>query len=214
MDAGPLGRKRGHRGRRRQAHPRTHVLPGASAEAKGSGGSGSPGGDSAARRALSSIATVLEQPIVPKLWNLLSSFSVAYNFWQVTYRRLEEGVKFKNLSETLKSTSAEVFGGADASVPELKEKGVRGHVLALDKEIHGNPQALTPQEQKGLSKYVFEEVATKSDINRLESDINRLEGDISRLDQKFGVVVGALSVVGAGVGYLVVKELRDGDRNG
>jgi len=26
--------------------------------------------------------------------------------------------------------------------------------------------------------------------------------------------VGALSVVGAGVGYLVVKELRDGDRNG
>ena len=143
---------------------------------------------------------MLEKPIVPKLWNLLSSFSVAYNVWQVTYRRLEEGVKFKNLSETLKSTSAEVFGGADASVPELKEKGVRGHVLALDKEIHGNPQALTPQEQKGLSKYVFEEVATKSDINRL--------------DQKFGVVVGALSVVGAGVGYLVVKELREGDRNG
>ena len=213
MDAGPLGRMRGHRGTaggrggRRQAHPRTHVLPGASAEAKGSGGSGSPGGDSAARRALSSIATVLEKPIVPILWNLLSSFSVAYNVWQVSYRQLVEGVKFKSLSETLKSTSAEVFGGADASVPELKKKGVRGHVLALDEEIHGSAQALTPQEQKGLSKYVFEDVATKSDINRLE-------GDISRLDQKFGVVVGALSVVGAGVGYLVVKELRDGDRNG
>ena len=207
MDAGRLGRKWGHRGRRRQAHPRTHVLPGASAEAKGSGGSGSPGGDSAARRALSSIATVLEKPIVPKLWNLLGSFSIAYNVWQVSYRWLEEGVEFNNLSETLKSTSAEVFGGADASVPELKEKGVRGHVLALDKEIHGSAQAVTPQEQKGLRKYVFEEVATKSDINRLESDI-------SRLDQKLDVMVGALSVVGAGVGYLVVKELRDGDRNG
>ena len=180
MDARRLGRKWGHqgragrRGRRRQAHPRTHVLPGASAEAKGSGGSGSPGGDSAARRALSSIATVLEKPIVPKLWNLLSSFSVAYNVWQVSYRQLVEGVKFKSLSETLKSTSAEVFGGANASLPELKEKGVRGHVLALDKEIHGNPQALTPQEQKGLRKYVLEDVATKSDINRLESHINDL----------------------------------------
>ena len=180
MDAGRLRRKWGHQGRagrrdgRRQAHPRTHVLPSASAEAKGSGGSGAPGGDSAARRALSSIATVLEKPIVPKLWNLLGSFSIAYNLWQVSYRRLIEGVEFNNLSETLKSTSAEVFGGADASVPELKEKGVRGHVLALNKEIHGNPQALTPQEQKGLKKYVLEDVATKSDINRLESHINDL----------------------------------------
>jgi hypothetical protein len=126
------------------------VLSRASAEAKGSGGSGSPGGDSAARRALSSIATVLEKPIVPKLWNLLSSFSVAFNVWQVSYRRLEEGVKFNNLSETLKSTSAEVFGGADASVPELKEKGVRGHVLALDKEIHGNHKLLRPRSRRDL----------------------------------------------------------------
>ena len=180
MDPGRLGRMRGHRrragwrGGRRQAHPRTHVLSRASAEAKGSGGSGSPGGDSAARRALSSIATVLEKPIVPKLWNLVGSFSIAYNVWQVSYRRPVEGVKFNHLSETLKSTCAEVFGGADASVPELKEKGVRGHVLALDKEIHGSAQAVTPQEQKGLRKYVFEDVATKSDINRLESHINDL----------------------------------------